>query len=143
MKTKYDDLTEATDLLLERELEQHRRNLAETARLEGELAQIDAMRHAAQADVGAIGARQMLGADSLWQGWLVAKRATVLRQSAVARAQEANSLGRARLAFSRVEAAQSLAREEIAQKRKNRLKAEADATDALGVLREGRARGLT
>ncbi len=143
MKTKYDDLRDATDLLLERELEKHRRNLAETARLEAELAQIDGMRRAAQADAGAIGARQMLGADSLWQGWLVNKRAEVLRRSAIARAQESDSLARARKAFSRVEAAETLAREEIAEKRKNRHRAEADEIDALGMLREGRARGLT
>lgn len=143
MKTKYDDLTEATDLMLQQELDRHRRNLAETARLETELAQVDGMRRAAQADMATIGARQMLGADSLWQGWLVNKRAEILRQSAIARAQEADSLARARTAFSRVEAAQSLAQQEIMEKRKRRLKAEAEAIDALGVLGEGRARGLT
>ena len=99
MKTKYDDLKEATGLLLERALEAHRRNLAESTRIAGELAQIDAMRLAAQTDPQSIGARQMLGADALWQGWLVGKRAEILRRAAMARAQEADSLARARTAF--------------------------------------------
>lgn len=143
MKTKYDDLTEVTALMLERELEQHRRNLAESARLDAELAQIDGLRAAAQADVGTVGARQILGADALWQGWLVNKRAEVMRRTAMARAQEADSLSRARDAFARAEAARALVRDALKEKRNRRLKAEAEATDALGVLCEGRSRGLT
>ncbi|WP_417205871.1 hypothetical protein [Antarctobacter sp.] len=142
MKTKYDDLTEATELLLERDLEAHRRNLAESSRLAGELAQIDGMRQAAQADHGSINARQMLGADTLWQGWLATRRAEILRHSAMARAQEADSQARAKTAFSRVEAARKLALEEVESRRKRRFKAEADAIDALGILRAGRDRGL-
>lgn len=140
--TQYDDLAEAAGLLLERDLEMHRRNIAESARLAAELAQIDDLRHAAQADVGAIGARQVLGADALWQGWLVAKRADILRRTAMVRAQQADSLARARTAFSRSEAARSLVEAETRQKRQRRLKAEADAIEAIGVLRMGRDQGL-
>ncbi|WP_323767734.1 hypothetical protein [Antarctobacter sp.] len=142
MKTKYDDLTEATELLLERDLEAHRRNLAESSRLAVELAQIDGLRQAAQSDHGSINARQLLGADTLWQGWLATRRAEILRHSAMARAQEADSQARARTAFSRVEAARNLAREEVESRRKRQFKAEADAIDALGILREGRNQGL-
>ncbi len=143
MTSKYDDLTEATDLLLQRDLDTHRRNLAVSARLAAELAQIDGLREAAQADTGAISARQILGADALWQGWLVRKRAEVLQRTAMARAQEADSLSRARTAFSRAEAARSLALEDVESRKRRRLKSEAEAMDALGVLREGVARGLT
>ncbi|SNS11030.1 hypothetical protein SAMN04488078_1004126 [Antarctobacter heliothermus] len=142
MTSKYDDLTEVTELLLERDLEKHRRNLAESNRLAGELAQIDSLRQAAQSDTGAINARQILGADTLWQGWLATRRAEILRHSAMARAQEADSFARARTAFSRVEAANNLAREEVEARQKRRLKAEADANDALSILREGRDRGF-
>ncbi|WP_245823150.1 hypothetical protein [Antarctobacter heliothermus] len=131
-----------TELLLERDLEKHRRNLAESNRLAGELAQIDSLRQAAQSDTGAINARQILGADTLWQGWLATRRAEILRHSAMARAQEADSFARARTAFSRVEAANNLAREEVEARQKRRLKAEADANDALSILREGRDRGF-
>ncbi|ASP19773.1 hypothetical protein ANTHELSMS3_01057 [Antarctobacter heliothermus] len=143
MTSKYDDLTEATELLLERDLEKHRRNLAESSRLAGELAQIDGLRQAAQSDTGAINARQILGADTLWQGWLATRRAEILRHSAMARAQEADSLARAKTAFSRVEAARKLARQEAEAQQKRRLKAEADANDALGILREARAQGIS
>lgn len=142
MKTSYDEMIMATDLLLERDLEAHRRNRAESKRLAAELAQIDGMRLAAQSDPGTISARQILGADMLWQGWLATRRAEILRHSAMARAQEADSLARAKTAFSRAEAARGLAREETAMRRKKRLNAEAEATDALGILREGQARGL-
>jgi len=140
--SQFDDLIAATDLLLERELEAHRRNMSASARVAGELAQIDAMRRAAQADQGAVGARQLLGADTLWQGWLVGKRAEALRQSAIARAREGESLARARTAFSRAQAAEALARDEKEARKRRRLKAEAEAIDALGMLREAKARGL-
>lgn len=143
MTSKYDDLTEATELLLERDLEAHRRNLAESKRLAGELAQIDGLRQAAQSDGGSINARQILGADMLWQGWLATRRAEILRHSAMARALEADSLARAKTAFSRAEAARKLARDEVEARQIRRHKAEADTIDALGILREGRDRGLT
>ena len=135
MKNKYSNLTEATNLLLERELQAHRQNVAESARLAAEMAQIDGLREAAQADSGAIGARQILGADALWQGWLVRKRAQILRDVAMARAQETDSLSQARMAFSRAEAAKNLTREETNLKKKRRLKVEAETLDALGMLR--------
>ncbi|MBY6159464.1 aldehyde dehydrogenase family protein [Mameliella alba] len=141
MTRKFEDLTTATGVLLERELEAHRRNLSESAQIAGELAQIDAMRQAAQADQGAINARQILGADTLWQGWLVSKRAEILRRSAMARAREADSLARARTAFSRAEAAKSLAQADKDAARKRRLQSEAETIEMLGVLREGRSRG--
>lgn len=142
MKTRFDDLATASGLLLERDLEAHRRHLAESARLAAELRRIDDLRRAAQADAGAIGARQILGADALWQGWLVAKRADILRRTAMARAQEADSLTRARAAFSRSEAARSLVEQDLRERMSRRRKAEADAIDAIGMLREGRSQGL-
>ena len=142
MKKKLEDLHQVTTLFLEKDLETHRRNLANSARLLSELAQIDNLREAAQADQGSIGARQILGADALWQGWLVRKRAEVLRHTAMARAQEADSLARARIAFSRAEAAETLVQQEAFICRTKRLKAEADAIDSLGVLKTARTQGV-
>jgi hypothetical protein len=133
--SRYDELAEATRLLLEQELDAHRRNLEQSRRIDGELAQLDAMRKAAQSDPGAITARQILGADTLWQGWLARKRQEMLRQAARARAQELMTLDRARLAFSRTEAADTIRREaKMEAIRKSRTR-EADAMEALGQLR--------
>lgn len=133
--SRYDELAEATRLLLEQELDAHRRNLEQSRRIDGELAQLDAMRKAAQSDPGTITSRQILGADTLWQGWLARKRQEMLRLAARARAQELMTLDRARLAFSRTEAAETIcrdARNEAIRKARAR---EADAMEALGQLR--------
>jgi hypothetical protein len=71
----------------------------------------------------------------LWQGWLARKRQDMLRQAARARAQELMTLDRARLAFSRTEAAETIRREaKMEALRKSRTR-EADAMEALGQLR--------
>lgn len=131
----YTELARITALLLEREMEAHRSNVDQVRQLDLSLAQLDEMRRAAQADTGAISARQMLGADSLWQGWLVDKRADLLRRMALSRAREAESLARARTAFSRAEAAKSLVEETRTESKRKRLQHEADEMDALGRFR--------
>jgi hypothetical protein len=136
VKSQYEDLTQITNVLLERQLDIYRRNLAESARLAAELAQIDGLREAAQADVGGIGARQILGADALWQGWLVRKRAEVLRRMAMARAQQADSQARARIAFSRAEATKTLALEEAVFQKERRQRMESEAIETLSILLE-------
>jgi hypothetical protein len=133
--TKYGELEEATRLMMERDLQSHRRSLQQTRMLQAELDQLDGLRKAAQADSGSITARQILGADVVWQGWLSQKRSQILQSMAAARAQEAFTMDRARIAFSRNEAARSLVEQESKNKRRRRDEAAADTIDALGHLR--------
>lgn len=133
--TKFDELADVTRILLEREMDQHRQSLEQSRRIAAELAQIDGMREAAQADVGAITARQLLGADTLWQGWMARKRAEIQRRAALARAQEGETLSRARLAFSRTQAAEALVKKARDESLRKRALSEADRIDALGQLR--------
>lgn len=133
--TRYAELANVTRILLEQDLDRHRQSLENSRRIAGELAQIDAMRAAAQADAGAITARQMLGADTLWQGWLVRKRAEIQRRAAMARAQELDTMARARVALSRQQAADSLVAQDKAERMRKRLQAEADRMDEMGQLR--------
>ncbi|GAA4221868.1 hypothetical protein J4E08_04505 [Sagittula sp. NFXS13] len=133
--TKYTELASITRIMLEKDLDQHRKSLDQSRQIAGELAQIDAMRAAAQADAGAISARQMLGADTLWQGWLLRKRADIQRRAAQARAQEMQTLAVARVAFSRTQAAENLVEQARTENLRKRQLAEADTIDALGQLR--------
>lgn len=135
MTQSYQDLIQVTDLLQERALDKHRKNLAESRRLNQELAQIDAYRQAVQADVTSLGARRLSGADTLWQTWLVRKRATILQEMALARAKEADSLAIARTAQARFEAAENLEAAEQRKSRDKRLLVEVETIDALGRLR--------
>jgi hypothetical protein len=133
--SQYHELIEVTEVQKEQALEVHRKNLAETRRLQDELAQIDSLRAPAQQDEATIGARQILGADGLWNGWLLRKRADILQQTAMAKARELNSLDIARTAFARAEAAQELDRIEREELRQKKLKDAANYLDDLGVMR--------
>lgn len=133
--SEFSELARITSILLEREMKAHRTNVEQLRQLDGSLAQLDEMRRAVQADTGSITARQILGADSLWQGWLLDKRADLLRRMAMSRAREAESLARARTAFSRAEAAKSLVEETRTEAKRKRLQHEADEMDALGRFR--------
>lgn len=139
--TNYAELSQVTQILLEQELDKHRKSVEQSRQIAGELAQIDAMRAAAQADSGAITARQLLGADTLWAGWLVRKRAEILRRSASARAQEMQTLAQARQAFARRQAAEQLVQDELAEKKRKRAMAFADKMDEIGQLRAALALG--
>jgi hypothetical protein len=131
------DLAGLTALMLEQELRRLRQERQARAALEAGLAQMQAMREAAWQDSGAVTARQRLGADTLWQGWLVAKRAGLMRDMALARAREDEATARARTAFSRAEASAMLVAEARAGARQERLQREAEALDALARLRRG------
>ncbi|KUF09598.1 hypothetical protein [Pseudoponticoccus marisrubri] len=137
--TRYDDLISASSLLKEQALERHRERVRARQDIEAELAQIDQLRAAAQADGGSLGARQILGADALWQGWLVRRRTEVLRQMAMARARELESLDRARNAFAREEAARTLQEDDQRARMRKQRSAEADALDDLSLLRRALA----
>lgn len=135
-----EDLTRITALLMEQELDRLRQRRAAQAQLQGQLDQMDRMREAAQADGGAVTARQRIGADTLWQGWMLAKRAAILRDMALARAREEEALAGARRAFSRQQAARALIEAEARKARRQRLKREGDGLDALATLRLGPGR---
>ena len=133
--SSYNELANVTRIMLERDLDRHRSNVNLSKQIAGELAQIDAMRAAAQSDSGAINARQMLGADVLWQGWLLRKRADIQRRAAKARAQELETLDIARLAFARSQATEALVQKDRQEKLRKQLLAEAETIDTLGHLR--------
>lgn len=101
-------LLNVTSLMRERALEGYRRDRAEETGLAAELGRIDAMRQAAHAQTDSLDTRRLMGADTLWQGWLARRRGEINREIALSRAKQAHSLVAARKAFSRDEAARSL-----------------------------------
>lgn len=131
----YSQLIEVMKILREKALEAHRRNMRESERLAEELAQIDTLRNAVQADQASIGARQLLGADALYQSWLLRKRAEILRQAATIRILAHESLEKARDAWSRVQAVDDLMAEENRQKRLKQLARQSDALEEINRLR--------
>lgn len=133
--TEYRQLATITEVLFETALDQVRGHRREVSALNQTLTQMDAMREAALADGNSVTARQRIGADTLWQGWLLQKRAELLRHMALAQAREGESLARARTAFSRVQAATALIKEEERHAKEKQLKTEADSLDDLGILR--------
>ncbi|MGH1412426.1 MAG: hypothetical protein ACRBB0_02975 [Pelagimonas sp.] len=135
MRSDLDDLEQVTVSLKEQALEKHRQNLAESQRIASEIEQIDTLRSEAQNDDDGLLARRAVGADTLWQSWLMRRRADLLRDAAMARAYEGESLARARIAFSRAEATQSLVQEEKAKRKYKTLQRYADQLDELGTLR--------
>ncbi|MCR8549513.1 hypothetical protein M4578_16910 [Salipiger sp. P9] len=114
-------LLRVTALLRERALESYRRDLMEELRLQDEQRRIDAMRHGAFADRESLDARRLIGADTLWQGWLARRRGEINRDIALSRARQAHSIAHARRAFARDEAAREVAQREALARRQARL----------------------
>ena len=135
--TDFDTLTPITALMQDRALAEHRKSVAETRRLQAELDEIDARRAAMMADPGSIGARQVLGADAAWQGWLVRRRSEILRDMALARAREAETGAQAQQALARHDALQDLARAEARRRAAARAAATLAQLDQLGLMRRG------
>ena len=133
--SQYEPLLQVTEILKETALEQHRRNLDESQRLADELEQIDALFRAVQEDQTTIGARQILGSDALYQGWLLRKRAEILRKAAMARARVHDSMEKARTAWSRAEAAAELDQKDRHAARSRALARQADTLEELTRLR--------
>lgn len=129
------DVIAVTEVLQERALDRHRKNLAESKRLADELAQMDALREAAQQDTRSLEARRATGADTLWQTWMVTRRAMILQEMAMARAREGDSLSQARVAQARFDAALRIEEDARRERRERRLGAEAETIDALARLR--------
>ncbi|MBR9837572.1 MAG: hypothetical protein GYB50_06780 [Rhodobacteraceae bacterium] len=127
-------LLRVTALLRERALESYRRDRAEEASLQAEQGRIDSLRQEAFADSGSLDPRRMIGADTLWQGWLATRRGEINQGIAMARAKQAHSLLSARQAFSRDEAAREVARREEAARLRARLTAEELRLEALSRL---------
>lgn len=136
MTDRLHDLVPVTQLLMERALDNHRKNIAESQRVAAEIDEIDALRQRAQGQMQDMGPQRMIGADTLWQGWLMQRRARLMQESALCRARELDSFGRARLAFARAEATRSLDEKRLAELRARRLFHEEERLEALSVLRD-------
>lgn len=134
MKSELDDLIEVTGSLKEQALDIHRKNLEESRRIANEIEQIDRLRSEVQKDDAGLLARQAVGADALWQGWLMRRRVDLLRDAAMARAHEGESLIRARTAFARAQASEDLLEQEKHRRKQKILSRHADQLDELGVL---------
>ncbi len=139
MSSNIKDLIEVTTTLKEQALERHRRNLEESRRIDSEIEQIDHLRAEAQKDDAGLMARRAVGADTLWQSWLMRRRADLLRDAAMARAYEGESLVQARTSFARAQAAQEISDKEEHDKRQKLLARYADRLDELGTLSKGRS----
>lgn len=131
------ELVQISDMLKERALAEHRKNVQESQRIAQEIEQIDTLRQQALRDENSLMARRSVGADALWDSWLMRRRAELMREAAIARAYETESLTRARAAFAKSEASQSVLKDEILARRKDKLRKAADVLDDLSVLRRG------
>ncbi|WP_417740856.1 hypothetical protein [Salipiger sp.] len=125
------DLARLTRLLQDRAFEQHRRVRDEERRLLDELARIDALRQAAFAETESLADRRLLGADTLWQGWLSRRRGELNQELARCRVRQEHSLAHARLALARAEATERMQQQERATQRDTRLQREEIRLDAL------------
>lgn len=137
MTSGINDLVQVTDTLCEQALEAHRRNLAKSQSIAQEIEEIDSLRVAAQHDGEGLQARRLVGADTLWQGWLMRRRADLMRDAAMARAYEGESLAKARTAFARAEASKSILEDERQKAKKKALLRDADRLDEQSTLRQG------
>ena len=115
---------------LDHALDKYREALNEQTRLTGERAEIDRLRGAAQR-LPDDPARGALGADGLWQDWLLQRRADIQTRLAMNRARQMELLARARDAFGRHQAVQDLC---DAGQQENRRAAKRRSDDALGAL---------
>ncbi|MBR9890057.1 hypothetical protein GYB14_00060 [bacterium] len=131
MSRAQSDLGQLTRLLQDRAFEQHRRDRDEERRLLDELARIDALRQAAFDETESLADRRLIGADTLWQGWLSRRRGELNRDLARCRVQQEHSLARARLALARAEATKRVHEQEAAILRHKRLHQEEIRLDAL------------
>ncbi|MBV2359340.1 hypothetical protein KUH32_06120 [Thalassococcus sp. CAU 1522] len=108
MSHENETLTHLSNLLLDQALARHRRNLAQERQSRIEVEGIDALRREALSREGDFGLRERLGADLLWHGWLLTRRATLLREQAQYRVRQEQSLIEARLAFGKAQATQDI-----------------------------------
>ncbi|MCD1617303.1 hypothetical protein K7H20_04490 [Salipiger manganoxidans] len=100
-----------------------------------EQGEIDRMREAARSAAQAVSLQRLIGADTLWQGWLTSRRMEINRQMAMVRARQAHHLAVARLAFSRDEAVASLQSRERQARQSDAERQQAQKLEALLFLR--------
>lgn len=131
----FDEIARLAAMLEERAMQSLRTAKQEGDSIRARIAGIDEMRTRAREEACQLDARQLIGADALWQDWLLRERAGLRRQEAIARAREEQTRDVARDAFARREAAERLVAEERAGRRARVFKRDADVLDALGVLR--------
>ncbi len=141
MTKDFNALSQVSGIQKDRALQAHRRNLAEEARLRSELDEIDRLRKTAQADLSNLTERRILGADTLWQGWLLQRRAKVLEQMALVRARLAQSYVRAKECFARDAAISDLEHDDLRRMRARAEARQADDLQDIAMLREFTRRG--
>lgn len=133
------DLLRIAALLQTRALTDYRRDLDAERALRAERAGIDALRRAALVDGTRLGAHQMLGMGTLWQGELLRRRTALQLGIAEARARQGYSGALARDAFSRGEAARHIVESAREVRAERRLAAEERSLEELAALRLWRA----
>ena len=92
-------------------MERHRAILEQERALRRELDEIENLRHQTlRADADAH-ARQILGADGLWQGWLAQRRMALNQELAMVQVRKFDSHANAKTAFARHQVTADLAQE--------------------------------
>ncbi|MGY9045953.1 MAG: hypothetical protein ACKVKF_02500, partial [Rhodobacterales bacterium] len=95
--------------------------LAQETTLRRELEEIENLRYQTLRQEEGAHARRMLGADSLWQGWLAQRRMHLNQELAVLQVRKADSLEDAQTAFARHQVTSDLAAEARFGQRKRRI----------------------
>ncbi len=133
----YEEIARLAVLLEDRSMQQLRADRREGDQIRARIAEIDRMRALARDEATEIGALRLIGADALWQDWLLREKASLRRDEALAKAREEQSCAVAREALARREAAESLVRQDMTERRTRRIRRDDDMLDALGVLGNG------
>jgi hypothetical protein len=140
MKDSLDQLNAVARALEDRALVEHRARVAVTEARLAEVREIDGLRDAARDAQRDISIGRLVGADMIWQGWLLRRRATALREAALARAAEADSAAQARLALARHDATVALQKHEAEKARAAAALRRDMALDGLMILQAARAK---
>ncbi len=134
MTKDLEQLRHVTRILKEQAMRRYRQALQERAALDSELAEIDEMRKLGQRENASLHARQSIGADTLWNGWMLQRRLEILQKTALCRAKEEDRRDAAKRAFSRDLALQEIIQDAKTEREKGEAQKEAVRTDALVLM---------
>ncbi len=121
MTPEFDELERITALLEEQALDRHRAILSRETGLRRELEEIEKLRFRALRLDDQSHTRRMLGADSLWQGWLAERRMRLNQDLAMLQVRKAESHSAADTAFARHQVTAELARDHAEVRRRKRI----------------------
>lgn len=133
MTQPVDDLLPVARAMESRALASHRKIIAEKAAL---LQRIDGLTEqvSLQSDNGAIMGLQRLGADIAWRDWAARRRAQLLRELAILRAREMESLPKARVALARADALALLAEQQRQEQQRDHDRKQLRSLQTLSLL---------